>query len=43
MKKLWPKPSNRCALNPSNGGSYANCATLYCNLDRLEKMKAIAA
>ena len=27
-------------LNPSSGGSYAGCATLYCNLDRLEKMKA---
>ncbi|MGA9567346.1 MAG: hypothetical protein WBS19_17610, partial [Candidatus Korobacteraceae bacterium] len=26
-------------LNPSNGGSYAVCATLYCYLDRLDKMR----
>ena len=28
-------------LNPSSGGSYAGCATLYLNLGELEKMKAI--
>jgi eukaryotic-like serine/threonine-protein kinase len=28
-------------LDPTNGGSYANCATLYCSLNRFEKMKAV--